>query len=179
MIHYRFPKIPRLSREMVITEKLDGTCCVVAICEDLGEIRFGSKSRWLTEEFDHYGFWKWADSHREELLGLGHGYHYGEWWGGGCQRCYGKKKGDMQWSLFNAERWRETPPPSCCSVVPVLYRGEFSTPAIEECMSRLAESGSVAAPGFMRPEGVIVYHSAGKNLFKKTFGTDGHTPKTD
>jgi hypothetical protein len=54
-------------------------------------------------------------------------------------------------------------------VVPVLHSGEFSTDAVESAMLKLATYGSVAVPGFMFPEGVVVYHSASRTSFKKTF----------
>jgi hypothetical protein len=34
--------------------------------------------------------------------------------------------------------------------------------------------GSLAAPGYMNPEGVVVFHVAGGVAFKKTLGDDGH-----
>lgn len=33
-------------------------------------------------------------------------------------------------------------------------------------------NGSVAAPGFANPEGVVIYHTAGNVLFKKTLIKD-------
>lgn len=170
-----FPKIPRLRREIIVTEKIDGTNSQVTVRD--GRVLAGSKNRWLTPEDDNYGFAAWVRDHESELLGLGEGTHYGEWWGGNCQRRYGLKKTDMRWSLFNVIRWAENPPPSCCLVVPVLYRGTFSEFAINDCLSRLRENGSVASPGFMNPEGVVVYHVAGGHLYKQTIENDD-TPKT-
>jgi hypothetical protein len=54
-------------------------------------------------------------------------------------------------------------------VVPVLHNGEFSTDAVESAMDVLRRLGSVAVPLFMNPEGVVVYHSASRASFKKTF----------
>ncbi len=53
-------------------------------------------------------------------------------------------------------------------MVPVLYRGVFNTIAVDETLNQLAIEGSVAAPGFMQPEGVCIYHVAANKLFKKT-----------
>ena len=39
-------------------------------------------------------------------------------------------------------------------------------------MNLLTYSGSAAAPGFMKPEGVVIYHTTGSVLFKKTFEKD-------
>lgn len=62
--------------------------------------------------------------------------------------------------------------PACCSVVPVLYAGPFSTSEVEAALMKLQGHGSRAAPGFMKPEGVIVWHEAARVLFKKTIEKD-------
>jgi hypothetical protein len=36
----------------------------------------------------------------------------------------------------------------------------------------LKEGGSLAAPGFANPEGIVIYHHATKQLFKKTIEKD-------
>jgi len=41
----------------------------------------------------------------------------------------------------------------------------------------LAEVGSFVAPGFMDPEGVVMFHVHGRTLFKKTIKKDD-VPKT-
>lgn len=168
-----FPSIPRLKRGMVVTEKIDGTNAQVYITED-GQMIAGSRSRWITPEADNYGFAQWVAEHEEELRGLGPGHHFGEWWGAGIQRRYGLA--EKRFSLFNAGRWSaENPPPACCGVVPVLYQGDFSMEAVEGCLHRLRTEGSVAAPGFMQPEGVVVFHVQSRQLFKVTLDkNDGH-----
>ncbi len=50
-----FPKIPRLNREIIVTEKIDGTNAQVVVTED-GEVRAGSRSRWITPEADNFGY---------------------------------------------------------------------------------------------------------------------------
>jgi hypothetical protein len=163
-----FPKLPRLSREIIVTEKIDGTNAQVCITED-GGFYVGSRTRWITPEADNFGFAAWAYAHRDELMELGPGSHFGEWWGAGIQRRYGLT--EKRWSLFNTARWSEARP-ACCHVVPVLYAGQFDTDAIEAALSHLRLNGSVAAPGFMNPEGVVVYHTAGRVGFKKTIHKD-------
>ena len=99
--------------------------------------------------------------------------------------------------MFNTSRWRshwmtddivvaDAPPdltPECCRVVPVLWTGEFGTyikeamcgnsqSHHERVMDDLARDGSVAAPGFMRPEGIVIFHTAANQMFKKTFEDD-------
>lgn len=185
-----FSHIRRLSRDIVVTEKLDGTNGQIFVSESK-QIIAGSRSKWLsteTKQSDNAGFAKWVEAHKDELIeGLGPGRHYGEWWGQGIQRTYGLK--EKRFSLFNVSRWSDNPAirgvnaatgivnsprPSCCGIVPTLYRGVFDTTIIDDVLKALELHGSVAAPGFMKPEGIVVYHEAAKTLFKKTLGGDGH-----
>ena len=186
-----FRKIPRLSREIIITEKIDGTNGVIYIGEN-GEFLVGSRSRWIDEHTDNHNFWHWAMAHKDELLKLRPGFHYGEWWGSGINRGYNLPKGEKRFSLFNTVRWclhNETPKlisvdpktkiekyqkclPVCCSLVPVLWTGIFDTFVIDNKLSILALNGSVASPGYMLPEGIVIYHQAGGNYYKKTIEKD-------
>jgi len=181
-----WPKMGRLSRECIITEKIDGTNAQIFI-NDCGQIFAGSRTRWITPTNDNYGFAGWVERNKEELLKLGPGRHFGEWWGAGIQRRYGVES--KRFSLFNALRWVPggtgvldgnsgcIAGPSCCSVVPVLYRGPFETDAIRGTLRALQTSGSVAAPGFKDPEGIVIYHVAAGIAFKKTIVAD-ESPKT-
>jgi hypothetical protein len=180
----KFPKIPRLSRECIITEKIDGTNACVFIeqlegysneadgsvyCADGLAVWAGSRSRWITPEQDNFGFARWVKEHAEELIALGPGTHHGEWWGQGIQRGYGLK--EKRFSLFNVKKW-EDGRPACCSVVPVLHRGTFDTERVEGCLDYLRNNGSLAVPGWMKPEGVVIFHVAGNLMFKKTIEKD-------
>lgn len=165
-----FPKMPRLSREIIVTEKIDGTNAQIAF-DERGGMWVGSRSRWITPDMDNHGFARWAYENESELRKLGEGRHFGEWWGSGIQRGYGLEKGEKRFSLFNVSRWADERP-ACCHVVPVLYRGPFTTDAAESALARLAMAGSAAAPGFMKPEGVVVFHIAGNFGFKKTLEKD-------
>lgn len=165
-----FPKMARLSREIIVTEKIDGTNSQVFIGDD-GEFMVGSRNRWLTIDNDNFGFARWAHEHKDELLQLGPGRHFGEWWGSGIQRGYDLPKGEKRFSLFNVSRWTDERP-ACCDVVPILYRGEFSQAEIDAALERLRANGSLASPGFMRPEGVVVFHVAANTGFKKTLERD-------
>jgi len=168
-----FPKIARLSREVVITEKIDGTNGVICIGED-GGFHVGSRTRWLNAETgDNDGFLLWALTHKDELMRLGPGTHFGEWWGSGIQRGYGLVKGEKRFSLFNVHRWSDdSVRPACCSVVPVLHRGVFDSTDAMNALHILKRDGSKAAPGFMRPEGIVIFHTAGGYMFKKTIEKD-------
>lgn len=204
----KFQKIARLNREIVVTEKIDGTNAQVYIrpaSEDnfefgfdtqidlpdgtVGYIRAGSRTRWITTQDDNFCFAQWVHYNAHDLAKLGPARHYGEWWGMGIQRKYGLS--ERRFSLFNTIRWcahdKEPQPiptgdprivklqerlPACCDLVPVLYRGPFSSAAVEDTIDRLRAYGSAAAPGFMKPEGVVVYHVAGNVVFKVTLEKD-------
>jgi hypothetical protein len=164
-----FPKIPRLSRECVVTEKIDGTNGCVLVMED-GRVIAGSRTRWITPDSDNFGFARWVAEHAEELReGLGTGRHFGEWWGQGIQRRYNQDR--KRFSLFNTSKWSDTRP-ACCDVVPILYSGLFTTDDVARELALLKLGGSVAAPGFMQPEGVVIYHVAARHYFKKTIEKD-------
>lgn len=195
-----FPKMSRLSRDIIITEKIDGTNAQVVVLPS-GEVLAGSRNRWITPEADNYGFAAWVQHYAEDLRGLGIGRHFGEWWGNGIQRGYGQPQPDKTWgtefrfrffSLFNVSRWdrfvheylesrkpntQEAPkiwtaPPACCQVVPTLYVGPFSLEVIEDQLNDLKEFGSAAAEGYRDPEGIVIFHTASGTLFKKTIEDD-------
>jgi hypothetical protein len=187
-----FPKLARFSREIVITEKIDGTNAQIYIEGD--NVYAGSRTRWIEPGDDNFGFAAWVEQNKTELLQLGPGSHFGEWWGTGIQRKYDQK--EKHFSLFNTTRWcrHDVVPlvfptndprvgktqefaPKCCDVVPELYRGPFLPHIIEPAVQALVVSGSVAAPGFMDPEGIVIYHTAAGTLFKKTC-VDDHKPKS-
>jgi hypothetical protein len=185
-----WPKIPRYRREVCLTEKLDGTnACIrwepfdatgsfdnllaTHMLQDQHGVELGhyglyaqSRSKFVTpgKNTDNYGFAKWVQDNATDLELLGPGEHYGEWWGQGIQRGYGLAQ--KRFSLFNVGRWgaeRQTPP-ACCHVVPVLASCQPSD--IQKTLDALKLYGSSAAPGFMNPEGIVVYHSQSKQMYK-------------
>lgn len=171
-----FPKIPRLKSVVTITEKIDGTNAAVIITED-GQIGAQSRTRLITpgKETDNFGFAAWVQDNKDELLKLGTGRHFGEWWGQGIQCGYGMAK--RVFSLFNVHRWSAlNPPPVCCSVVPVLYQGENLMGGIEGARAVLDSGGSVASAEhmayFYEPEGLVVYNHNSKSLSKVIFAGD-------
>jgi hypothetical protein len=170
-----FPKMPRWSREVIITEKIDGTNASVYIGED-GEFLVGSRSRWITPQDDNFGFAGWAYYNKDELLKLGPGHHFGEWWGKGIQRGYAQS--EKRFSLFNTFRWTDDAlRPSCCGVVPIISEGLLVPGMIEGALKHLQAHGSIVAPGFMKPEGVVLFHMQGNVGFKKTIEKD-EVPKS-
>src|SRR5690242_15477805 len=101
-----FPKIPRLRRDMVVTEKIDGTNAAIGIkpagtfnfeegpdpaiiaCVGVGDddyvVYAQSRKRLITPDADNYGFARWVVDNAQTLaLDLGPGLHFGEWWGHG------------------------------------------------------------------------------------------------
>jgi hypothetical protein len=188
-----FQKIARYSREVIVTEKIDGTNAQIFIAnkdtlpasdyndpiiasKDSLIMCAGSRNRFISLEHDNYGFAKWVQENADELFELGPGRHFGEWWGAGIQRRYDQT--EKHWSLFNVHTWLENYDngkplcPKCCNVVPIIWRGNFDDFCAEEWMTFLYGFGSKAAPGYMNPEGIVIYHSASGALFKKTFEND-------
>ncbi len=188
-----WPKIARLNRDIVVSEKIDGTNSAVLIGneDDYSDtsaldtmvnvaghdytVQAQSRTRLITPDQDNFGFAAWVAEHAEDLVRLlGPGRHFGEWWGSGIQRGYGLPKGERRFSLFNTERYThlQSEPGMLVSLVPELYRGPFSEEAIKIELDALRDCGSYAAPGFMKPEGVVVYHTAARVAFKVTLEKD-------
>jgi hypothetical protein len=181
MIFQAWPKIARLNRPIVVTEKIDGTNAAVVIeqCQPGEEsfvgsgLRIGAQSRTkiITPGDDNYSFASWVQKNKEDLVKLGPGRHFGEWWGAGIQKRYGKLKSEKTFSLFNTSRWSNPEDrPKCCDVVPVLYVGPFSQAKINECLEKM-KAVSVACPG-AKAEGIVVFFAAANTMFKVTCEAD-------
>lgn len=148
-----WPKIPRHNREVLITEKIDGSNGQIRFTEILegvneeeadGCIRgvvlhphdrghtvmhVGSRKRWIHpgKQTDNFGFAGWAAERAQELYDLlGPGGHYGEWYGKGIQRGYGLD--ERRFALFNSVAYKDAPRPDGVDVVPILYYGPLSSP---------------------------------------------------
>jgi hypothetical protein len=142
----------------------------------------GSRNRWLKvgKQSDNNGFASWVKEHAEQLFDLGEGRHFGEWYGKGINRGYGLE--EKRWALFNVSKWqnknlllvdeKQSYPPSCCEVVPILYEGMFDTSVVDYYLDKLAREGSVAVPGYLNAEGVCVFHTASGHYYKKTIEND-------
>jgi hypothetical protein len=143
-----------------------------------------SRNRWLVPEgegpkgCDNFGFAQWCKENEEELRKLGPGRHYGEFYGRGIGRNYGLQT--RHFALFNTKRWGAHNPntPACCQVVPVL--ADAPAPRvhalIEERMTFLRIYGSVHVPGFMQPEGIVVYFPGQDAHFKGILDKQGPSP---
>lgn len=138
---------------------------------------------WPGKGSDNYAFAEWVFTNAHDLARvLGPGLHYGEWWGAGIARGYGRT--DRTFSLFNTSRWRHLNdpearealnPPKELSVVPVLAVRSPDTNVVKGCLEVLREDGSIAQPGYMNPEGVCVFVGSSQTVYKVTF--DGDRPK--
>lgn len=170
-----FPKLYRLTGPVIITEKIDGTNAQIKITAN-GEFLVGSRTRWITPSNDNAGLAKWAYANKHDLMELlGIGTHFGEWWGKGIQRGYDLK--EKRFSLFNTSRWNTPELLSILKtinveVVPVLHSGPFSTPLFDAVLKALKETGSLAAPLYMNPEGIVIYDTRSGNGYKKTYDFD-------
>lgn len=163
-----FDPIPRLNRDIVITEKIDGmNMCLWFQTEQefilsgfkginigqyvtfpdgsRGFLIVSSRSQYITPANDVKGFAAWAFTYKETLARLGPGRHWGEWWGNGIRNGgYGLKNGDKRFSLFNVGRWNVDNIPSIVYVVPTLYSGPFSPEPIADCLRDLRNLGTFA-----------------------------------
>lgn len=193
-----WPKTARLFRDIIVTEKIDGTNGAIVIrpltatqfCPadakyasdtdgNLYAVFAQSRKRIITpgKSTDNHGFAAWVWDNATELVALlGPGMHFGEWWGSGINRAYGLTNGEKRFSLFNTHKWGDQfyggghllIGGTRLDMVPVLYHGPFSQAQISAALSDLKTYGSTAAPGFMNPEGVCVYHSATRQTLKVT-----------
>ena len=168
-----WPKIPRLNRNMLISEKIDGTNAGIHVTAD-GNVVAQSRNRLITPNVDNHGFAKWVYINAQTLAEtLGEGLHFGEWWGSGIQRGYGLTKGEKRFSLFNVYRYQGIHVPEIgLDTVPLLCGAPFTTEHIEHTLAALKEFGSVAAPGFMDPEGIVIFHEGARHAFKVTIKND-------
>ena len=166
-----WPKVPRLNRDIVITEKVDGTNAAIHITESGTYAQ--SRTRLITPEDDNFGFARWVLDHEAEVReALGPGLHFGEWYGKGIQRGYGLD--ERRLALFNVERYEAVDFAALglpnVGTVARLYTGPFDTIAIQRTLAQLEVSGSNYGSG--RPEGIVVFHTAGNQMFKVTLDND-------
>jgi len=178
-----WPKISRLENEVYhITEKIDGINAAIVIQDltNLPEEKVApplsthsidgityciwaqSRTRLITTEDDNFGFAKWVKENAEQLVSdLGMGYHYGEWWGQGINRGYGLDH--KRFSLFNPTK--NSP---VCHNVPALgsYSSDELLAGVDSITNQLKACGSYAAPGYMRPEGLVIYAEKAKTYWE-------------
>lgn len=193
-----WPKTPRLFREIVVTEKLDGTNSAVIINEladfqdadanalavilrDGKYYEIGAQSRKRViapgKTTDNYGFAAWVQLNADELFDiLGPGRHYGEWWGKGIQKRY---PGTMQrgFALFNVDRhaglfeWLPGLPGADWEVLVEPVITLYRGEFSEEKIHELLASlakHGSVASPFDQAEGVVVFHTQSRQTYKYT-----------
>lgn len=168
----KFPKIPRLNRLMVITEKIDGTNASIFIPENPNEpILAGKRTGWcgLGKE-DNFGFNNFVQGHADAFRKFKPGHYFGEWYGVGIQRGYNMT--ERKFALFNPKVEIPEELRHIVHHTTVLAQGPFNTDAIETALELLRQSGSLTVPGFMKPEGIVVYHVAANCMFKVMLEND-------
>lgn len=137
MLFQKWNSIPRLNKEVIITEKIDGSNAQIHIISRnelttdqmdwahdynlvVGGLDFfmfaGSRNRYLNLEDDNFGFANWVKENSKDLFRLGPGRHYGEWYGLGINRGYGLT--EKRLAMFNP-KW-ELEGPECVTSVPIL-----------------------------------------------------------
>lgn len=157
---------------MSITQKIHGSNAQIHIYKDENEVmqmQVGSRSRWLDKENDNYGFFRFCDDNRCEIIEkLGEGRHFGEWAGPGINVGEGLQEKILV--LFNWKRFIGKELPSRMRTVPLLYKGCISLDAINSSMEDLKKNGSLLVPGYMNPEGIVV--DLDGHLYKNVFDNE-------
>jgi hypothetical protein len=177
----KFPKIPRMTNTTVtITEKIDGTNAQIIVPDNDGPLVVGSRNRFITpgKTTDNYGFASWVKDNEESLRLLGPGRHFGEWWGQCIGRGYGLDH--RRFWLFNCNGDLDPGLPSVVGRVPVLLKRQMNwdydtAEEIAGVITRLQYNSSVAVPGFMNPEGVVI--DIGGFKMKVVFDKQGASPE--
>jgi hypothetical protein len=126
-----WPKTYRLNRDVIVTEKIDGTNAAVQVHLavglglpgnlDEGDTFHGfkvtsvdgrlyvvgaqSRKKLIAPQSDNYGFAGWVHENAQKLAtALGEGTHFGEWYGAGIQRNL-YNLDEKRFMLFNVTRW--------------------------------------------------------------------------
>jgi len=197
-----FPKIPRLNRDIIITEKIDGTNAAIVVEQPMGDslqgillsdgewkgfvVRAQSRNRFISPEKDNHGFARWVFDNADALaMAFGPGIHFGEFWGSGIQGTY-KGIENKRFSLFNVTRWKDL----LVNIggvrirpVPVLYEGPWfiEKPGDDGCFTRewapYAALNDLMEHGSLaapgfKAEGIVVFHIASGHLYKVTTEND-------
>lgn len=158
-------KIHGSNGQILVTTRPDGSLCATA----------GSRTRWLDAVSgpDNFGFAAFVRANEAEICEkLGEGRHYGEWVGPGVNSDYGLK--DKHFVLFDVKRFSServaaTGLPERFAVVPILYDGPYNSDAINKVFEDLRAGGSVFRPGFLRPEGMVLFFPQFGSRLKMVF----------
>jgi len=166
-----FDEIKKLGKMLMdITQKIHGTNAHILVFQKEDgtlDLKVGSRTRWITPESDNFNFATFVYANKQEFIEkLGVGRHDGEWAGPGINS--GEGLSEKTFILFNHRIWpAERPLPPRTRVVPVLYQGPIDLAVIKATMEDLKANGSKLAPGFMRPEGIVI--GFGGKRYKEVF----------
>lgn len=141
------------------------------------QVHAQSRTRLVRPGADNFGFATWVQERAEGLVKLlGPGRHFGEFYGKGIARNYGLDH--RRFALFNTKRWSEDArgydghdyqlvPGLEVDVVPVLTTLDHpDEAAILRHLNILRFGSSRLVPGFDKPEGIVLYHTAAGQTFK-------------
>lgn len=150
-----------------------------------------SRNRLIAPDSDNFGFAAWVERHAEILVkGLGPGRHFGEWAGPGIQKNPHALEQRL-FFLFNTEKWANRHGEPWWSLesigvrhVPVLGRAN-NLAGLElrarKWLESLRKYGSIAtevehgpwvANDKSKPEGIMLYSTAARQVFKITLEND-------
>ena len=169
-----WPKIARLYRPVLITEKIDGTNAAIGVLED-GRVYAQSRKKIITpgKSTDNHGFARWVSEREDEIRQqLGVGLHFGEWYGSGIQRGYGLVDGEKRFALFNVKRWENEPLPHGMETTPLLYEGTFYDEAAQDSLDLIRNRSRAGSGDFDRAEGIVVFFTQPQYSFKVTLEND-------
>lgn len=162
---------------VIITEKIHGSNAQILVYRDeSGALKAlaGSRTQFLDPwGRDNFGFAKYVMAHEAQICEqLGEGRHYGEWVGPGVNSDYGLK--DKHLVLFDfrrhpKEKFEAGQMPPNMLPIPVLYDGPYAPGIEDKVMDGLKANGSVLSPGFMKPEGVVLFFPQFGSMKKKVF----------
>lgn len=203
-----YGKTPRLNREIIVTEKIDGTNGAIHIEHLVGEasledevgavvphpeegvfvVTAQSRNRIVTpnkdkSSTDNHGFAGWVHANAAVLAEvLGTGTHYGEWFGQGIARNYGYT--EKWFALFAHDRYDEDLITGAqlagvnLTLTPLLYRGNFSQVFIDRAVAQLRQNGSYLTGQTGTPAEGVVVYHTAANAVFKVTIEDDEIPKT-
>lgn len=193
-----WPKTPRLFRDIVVTEKVDGTNSAVIIEEitedtEPSELRLAAVERdgkhyevaaqsrnrliFPGKTTDSYGFAAFVQHNAEALFDLlGPGRHFGEWWGRGVGKRYkGALVNIRGFALFNTARhkglheWLPGFNGEQILLEPVVTL--YEGPFSEQKINDVLvslEKHGSYMSPFDTAEGIVVFHTQSRQVYKVT-----------
>lgn len=197
-----WPKTPRLFRDIVITEKVDGTNSAVIIQESDSdgecsayvlahverdgveyEVAAQSRNRLALpgKATDNHGFAGFVQQNAEELFDLlGPGRHFGEWWGKGIQGRYKNVHPQIRgFALFNTAKHKVLhawlPMHGGIDVLVEPVHVLYEGPFSEKVIRDTLEElkeNGSWTSPLDKAEGIVVFHTQSRQVYKYTIEGD-------